>query len=95
MKLKQKTKHLENYLHQEKENYADSFKTDIAFYFDEDFSEENQQLGFLNNLNSKKEIETFINNLTSKFVLKFDENQETENDFIHDYINTNLSSTNQ
>ncbi|WP_395043703.1 hypothetical protein [Flavobacterium sp.] len=95
MTLNQKFQHLENFLYQEEQNYADSFKTDIAFYFDEDFSEENQQLSFLNNLNSKKEIETFINNLTSKFVLKFDENQEAENDFIDNYINTNLSSTNQ
>jgi hypothetical protein len=95
MKLKQKIQHLENYLYQEEQNYADSFKTDIAFYFDEDFSEENQKLSFLNNLNTLQEIETFIDNLTSKFVMKFAPEEETENDFIDNYINPNLASTNQ
>lgn len=91
----QKIHHLENYLNKAEENYADSFKQDIAIYFNEDFSEENQELNFLHNLNTKEEIETFVDNLTSQFVLKFDENQESENDFIHDYLNFILSSTNQ
>lgn len=95
MILKDKIHHLENYLNKAEENYADSFKQDIAIYFNEDFSEENQELNFLHNLNTKEEIETFVDNLTSQFVLKFDENQESENDFIHDYLNFILSSTNQ
>lgn len=91
----QKIHHLENHLNKVEENYADSFKQDIALYFDEDFSEENQELNFLHKLNTTEEIETFVDNLTSQFVLKFDENQESENDFIHDYLSFNLSSTNQ
>lgn len=91
----QKIHHLENYLNKVEENYADSFKQDIIIYFSDDFSEENQQLIFLHNMNTKEEIETFVDNLTSQFVLKFDENQESENDFIQDYLSFNLSSTNQ
>lgn len=91
----QKIHHLENYLNKVGENYADSFKQDVVMYFNEDFSEENQQLIFLNNLNTTEEIETFVDNLTSQFVLKFDENQESENDFIHEYLSFILSSTNQ
>lgn len=95
MTFLQKINHLEKYLNQVEENYADSFKQDIIIYFNEDFSEENQQLIFLNNLNTTEEIESLIDNLTSQFVLKFDENQESENDFIHDYLSSILSSTNQ
>lgn len=91
----QKIHHLENHLNKVEENYADSFKQDITMYFNEDFSEENQELNFLNNLNTKEEIETFVDNLTSQFVLKFDEKQESENDFIQDYLSFILSSTNQ
>ncbi len=91
----QKIHHLQNYLDKVEDSHAESFKQDIAIYFNEDFSEENQQLNFLHNLNTKEEIETFVDNLTSQFVLKFNENQESENDFIHDYLNSILSSTNQ
>ena len=91
----QKIHHLENHLNKVEENYDDSFKQDITMYFNEDFSEENQELNFLNNLNTKEEIETFVDNLTSQFVLKFDEKQESENDFIQDYLSFILSSTNQ
>lgn len=95
MTFLQKIHHLENYLNKVEQNYANSFKQDILIYFNEDFSEENQQLIFLNNLNTTEEIEALIDNLTSQFVLKFDENQESENDFIHDYLSFILSSTNQ
>lgn len=91
----EKIQYLETFLNLPEQNYADSFKQDILIYFNEDFSEENQQLIFLNNLNTTEEIESLIDNLTSQFVLKFDENQESENDFIHDYLSFILSSTNQ
>ena len=91
----EKIHHLKNYINQVEENYADYFKQDIAIYFNEDFSEENQEFNFLHNLNTKEEIETFVDNLTSQFVLKFDENQESENNFIHEYLSFILSSTNQ
>jgi hypothetical protein len=91
MILLEKIQHLENYLYQEEQNFADSFKCDIAFYFNEDFTEENQRLSFLKNLNSIQEIETFVENLTSQFVLKFYPEGETENDFIHEYLIQNYT----
>ena len=60
---------LENYLLQINDNYADSFKTDIALFLGE-FDNKNSNLNFLNNLSSKIEIENWINNLISKFLLK-------------------------
>lgn len=55
-------------------------------FFDDDFSEENSQLQFLNNLSSKQEIENWVDKLTSRFVMKFDSEYETENDFIYNYL---------
>lgn len=77
---------LETYLNLSKDNYADSFKQDIIIYFEDDFIEENKSLGFLKNLKTKEEIINFVNKLTSRFVMKFDSEFETENDFIHDYL---------
>jgi hypothetical protein len=82
----EKIQYLETYLNLPEENYADSFKQDIAIYFNEDFSEENQELNFLHNLNKKEEIVNFVDKLTSRFVMKFDSEIETENDFIYDYL---------
>lgn len=75
----------QNYLDIE-ENYADSFKTDISFFFSDYFSEENQELYFLSNLHTKQEIENWIEKLISRFVMKFDSEGETEQDFICDYL---------
>lgn len=75
----------QNYLDIE-ENYADSFKTDISFFFSDYFSEENQELYFLSNLHTKQEIENWIEKLISRFVMKFDSEGETEQDFIYDYL---------
>ncbi|HEY4629406.1 MAG TPA: hypothetical protein VIH02_09015 [Flavobacterium sp.] len=77
---------LEQFLNQPEENFADSFKAFIIMFFDDDFSEENPQLLFLENLNSNTEIENWIDKLTSRFVMKFDSEFETENDFIYDYL---------
>ena len=82
----EKIQHLETCLNLPKENYADSFKQDVAIYFNEDFTENNKELEFLNNLNTKEEIVYFVDKLTSRFVMKFDSEFETENDFIHDYL---------
>ena len=70
---------LENYLLQINDNYADSFKTDIALFLGE-FDNKNSNLNFLNNLSSK--IENWINNLISKIVLK-----EQLSDFIFYALN--------
>ncbi|TDE45521.1 hypothetical protein E0I26_06105 [Flavobacterium rhamnosiphilum] len=86
MTLLEKIEYLEQLLNQTEENFADTFKADIIMYFDDDFSEENSQLLFLDNLNSKKEIENWIEKLTSRFVMKLDSEFETENDFIYDYL---------
>ncbi|MFV8368087.1 hypothetical protein [Flavobacterium sp. LB2R40] len=61
-------------------------KADITMFFTDDFSEENSQLLFLDNLNSKQEIENWVDKLTSRFVIKFDSEFENENDFIYDYL---------
>jgi hypothetical protein len=86
MTLSEKTEYLKQLLNQREENYADTFKADITMFFDDDFSKENSQLLFLENLNSKQEIENWIEKLTSRFVMKFDSKFETENDFIYDYL---------
>lgn len=83
--LNQKIKYLENQLDNTPLNYADSFKSDIYIFID-DFNVENELLNFLNEFLSKKEIDTWISNLTSRIVLKFDEENESINDFIYDYI---------
>jgi len=85
--LSQKIHFLKIILEKEKENYADSFKTDIIIYFDDDFTESNRSLSFLNKLSSFAEIQNWVDNLTSKFVMKFDAEHEQENDFIEYYIN--------
>lgn len=86
MKRLDKIEYLEQLLNQIEGNYADTFKADITMFFDDNFSEENLQLLFLDNLNSEQEIENWIEKLTSRFVLKFDSEFETENDFIYNYL---------
>jgi hypothetical protein len=86
MTLLEKIEYLEQLLNQTEENYADTFKADITMFFDDNFSKENSQLLFLDNLNSKQEIENWVEKLTSRFVMKFDSGFETENDFIYDYL---------
>lgn len=86
MKLSEKINFFEEILNQPKENFVDNYKADIIIFFDDDFSEGNTQLLFLNKLNSKEEIQYWIDKLTSRFVLKFDAEFETENDFIYDYL---------
>lgn len=86
MTLSEKIEYLEQFLNQPEENYGKSFKADIIMFFDDDFSEENLQLLFLENLNSKQEIKNWVDKLTSRFAMKFDSKFETENDFIYDYL---------
>lgn len=78
---------LENYLIQINDNYTDSFKTDIALFLGE-FEIQNYNLNFLNNLSSSIEIENWVNNLTSKIVLKFNEDEEQLSDFIFYEVNS-------
>ena len=82
----EKISYLENYLSQNEENYADSFKTDIAVFLG-DFENQNTKLNFLENLSSKQEVSVWVNNLTSKIVLKFDEENEQLSEFIFYTLN--------
>ncbi|MDO8317150.1 MAG: hypothetical protein Q7T12_06480 [Flavobacterium sp.] len=86
MRLIEKIEYLEQLLNQTEENYADTFKADITMFFDDNFSKVNSQLLFLDNLNSEQEIEIWVDKLTSRFVMKFDSEFETENDFIYNYL---------
>ncbi len=85
LNLKDKIIFFQSYLKFE-DNYADTFKADITMFFEDNFSEENSQLLFLDNLNSEQEIENWVDKLTSRFVMKFDSEFETENDFIYNYL---------
>lgn len=75
---------LKAYLSDIKDNYADSFKTDIWFYFDafENVEENNVKLSFLKKLKSKEDIHNWVDNLTSKIVMKYNEEEEQLSDFI-------------
>ena len=83
--LSEKISHLEFCLNKTEENHADSFKADIIDYFDS-FKIEDQELSFLNSMVTFEEIENWITKLTSRIVLKFDEESESINDFIADYV---------
>lgn len=87
LNLTDKISILENCLLQINDNYADGFKTDIALFLGE-FITQNPNLNFLNNLSSKVEIENWVNHLTSKIVLKFNEDEEQLSDFIFYTLNT-------
>jgi len=83
--LNEKIQHLENYLSQPNKNYADSFKEDIVMFID-DFTDKNELLSFLNNIDSLEKIENWVDNLCSRIILKFDSEGEEINDFIYDYL---------
>ena len=83
--LIKKITHLEKILNQPEENYADSFKANIIEYFDS-FEIENKEFSFLSLIDTYGEIENWITKLTSRIVLKFDEESESINDFIADYV---------
>jgi hypothetical protein len=81
----QKINFLEYYLLDIKDNYADSFKSDIHFYFN-DFDINNPRLKFLEKYNTEIEITNCIDNLTSHIVLKFKEDEEQLSDFIYYFL---------
>ena len=86
LSFEEKISILENYLLQINDNYADSFKTDIALFLGE-FETQNSNLNFLNKISSIEEIENWVNNLTSKIVMKFNEDEEQFSDFIFYALN--------
>lgn len=82
----EKIDYLKYYLSKDKENYSDTYKDAIILFFDEDFSIHNLQFIFLDKYNHRQEIETWVDRLLSRFVMKFDEEFEQETDFIYDYL---------
>ena len=83
--FEEKIIYLENILNKTEGNHYDNFKEDIVIYFDE-FNTKNERLNFLNNFISLTEIENWVEKISSRIVLKFDEESEQINDFIYDYI---------
>jgi hypothetical protein len=63
--------------------YADSFKTDLLFRLG-DLEIENENLNFLNHLKTKSEIENWVNKITSRIVMR--EDDETVENIIDDYL---------
>jgi len=86
MNYQEKITCLKTYLSDDIKNYRDTFKTDIIYHLNDDFSKGNELLLFLNELESKEEIFSFVDSLNSSIILKFDEGDEQIGDFIHEYI---------
>lgn len=75
---------LKAYLEDEKDNYADSFKSDIYFFFNEfeDLDEIEHRLGFLKTLHTTEDIQNWVDHLTSRIVLKYDEDEMELSEFL-------------
>jgi hypothetical protein len=82
LSFEEKVSYLQHRLNTIEESYADSFRTDILFFFG-DFNIENSKFQFLNKLHSFNEIEHWITKLTSRIVMKEDEFEV--NEIISDY----------
>lgn len=87
LKFEAKIKILKTYLSDIKDNYADSFKTDILFYFNEFEDVQNLDFKFLKELTSKEDIHNWVDNLTSKIVMKYNEDEEQLSEFIFYALN--------
>ncbi len=74
--------YLKQILSAKAEHYADNYKTDILFFFD-DFSESNPFFGFLNKINTKEEINQWVDKLTSRIVMH--EEDDLVSEIISDY----------
>ena len=72
---------LRNCLEELGSSYADSFKTDLLFYFG-DFEEADTRLSFLHKLHSETEIRKWVERINSLIVLKFNEEEEGLGDFV-------------
>ncbi len=83
--FEEKIIYLENSLSKTEGNYYDNFKEDIIVFFDE-FNVKNERLNFLNNFVSFTEIDNWVKKISSRIVLKFDEESEQINDFIYDFV---------
>lgn len=84
MEMLGKIKILEEYLGGG-ETYADSFKGEIYCMIGE-FKEGNLMLGFLEKVPDSEAIHNYIDRLTSRIVMKFDQESESLGDFVLDYV---------
>lgn len=82
LSFEEKISYLQHSLNKVGENYADSFRADILFFFD-DFNTKNTKLQFLNTIQSINEIEHWITKLISRIVMKEDDLEA--NEIIFDY----------
>lgn len=78
-----KIKMLDQILDENDGCYADSFKTDILFRIG-DLEIGNANLNFLDNLKTKIEIENWVNKITSRIVMR--EDDDTVENIIDDYL---------
>ena len=78
---KQKIDYLKLYLSLKNDNYGDTVKEDIYFYY---FDLENFNFNFLKKLETKKEIETKIEFIVSKFILN--KHQDNLNNILNEYL---------
>lgn len=78
---KDKIKTLDKILDENDGCYADSFKTDLLFRIG-DLEIEN--LNFLDHLKTKNEIEEWVNKITSRIVMR--EDDDTVENIIDDYL---------
>jgi hypothetical protein len=63
-------------------SYADSFKAEILFYFN-DFDTEDPKLAFLHDLDFEEEIIQWVDRITSLMVLKLEEEEEELGEFVY------------
>ncbi len=89
MQLVEKINYLEECLSVSSDSYADSFNTDIGFYFNgfEDIEENKDLFHFLEKFDTKEEIQNWLDVLKSNVVMKFNEDEESLSDFIYYYMN--------
>lgn len=86
MTYTEKIEVLKDYLAQPSQNYRDTYKTDIYLFFNEDFTNKNSLLNFLNDLSTHSEIIDWVDLVTSQIVLKFDEDDQEMGNFIGEFI---------
>lgn len=78
----EKIEYLHKILRTDDGTYADSFKFDITIFFDE-FELSNTLFDFLDNLNTDKEIEDWVNKLMNRIVMH--EDDDSIGEIIWDY----------
>jgi len=89
MALTKKIEVLENYLAQPSQICRVMFKTDIYLFFNKEFTPKNSSLNFLNILDTQTKIEKWVDHVTSRVVLKFDEGEELLGLFIDAFVEHN------